>query len=84
MTGILLMTGTIFYSTVEGFEILDALYFSFTTLTTIGYGDFAPATAFGKIFTMLYSLIGLGVMASFVVTVADHYQNLSNKKGQAS
>lgn len=80
MTGVLLVTGTIFYSSVEGFSLLDALYFSFTTLTTIGYGDFAPATALGKMFTILYSVIGLGVMASFVLTLAQHYQDLTKKK----
>ena len=39
-----LMSGTIFYSTVEKFSILDALYLSFMTLTTIGYGDLHPIT----------------------------------------
>ncbi|WP_156009441.1 potassium channel family protein [Streptococcus ruminantium] len=79
MTGLLLLTGSLFYRTVEGFKWIDALYFSFTTLTTIGYRDFVPTTTIGKVFTMLYSLIGLGVVSSFVVTVATHYQDLSRR-----
>jgi len=33
---ITLLGGTIFYSTIEGWSIVDAFYFSVTTLTTVG------------------------------------------------
>ena len=39
------------------------------TLTTIGYGDFAPETA-GKLFTAVYALVGVGILLAFVTTVA--------------
>ena len=66
-----LMSGTIFYSTVEKFSILDALYLSFMTLTTIGYGDLHPITTTGKIFTMIcYVMVGLGIMAMFISVIA--------------
>ena len=65
----MLLSGTLFYANVEHFSYLDALYFSFTTLTTIGYGDIYPVTVVGKIFTMAYSVIGLGIMASFLAVV---------------
>jgi hypothetical protein len=34
-----LLSGTIFYSLQEGWSIVDAFYFSVTTLTTVGLGD---------------------------------------------
>jgi hypothetical protein len=44
-----LLGGTIFYSTVEGWSVVDAFYFnSVTTLTTVGLGDLAPTTTMGK------------------------------------
>lgn len=69
VTAVVLLSGTLFYANVEHFSYLDALYFSFTTLTTIGYGDIYSVTAVGKIFTMAYSVIGLGIMASFLAVV---------------
>lgn len=64
-------TGTVFYSIVEDWSLLDSLYFSVVTLTTIGYGDFTPQTTLGKIFTISYIFLGLGLIATFVRTVAE-------------
>ena len=68
-----LLNGTIFYSTVEKLSPLDSLYLSFMTLTTIGYGDVHPVTDLGKIFTMVYATVGLGIMAMFISVVAKSY-----------
>ena len=69
---ITLLAGTIFYSQVEGWSLLDSLYFSTTTLTTVGLGDLAPKTALGKIFTMIYILTGVGLILGFVNALAHH------------
>jgi len=66
----LLATGTIFYSLVEGWSPVDSLYFSVTTLATVGYGDFAPKTDIGKVFTIFFVLAGVGVLVVFASEVA--------------
>jgi voltage-gated potassium channel len=63
-------SGTGFYSIVEGLRFVDALYFSVITLTTVGYGDFAPETDAGKLFTSAYVLVGIGILAAFVTRLA--------------
>lgn len=68
---LLLALGTWFYARVEGWNALDALYFSVITLTTVGYGDFSPHTPAGKIFTMIYVLVGLGLISGFVFLLAE-------------
>ncbi len=65
----LLVIGTCFYAVVEGWHPLDAAYFSVATLSTVGYGDVAPVTAFGKLFTMVYIVAGLGVLGTFIATL---------------
>ena len=66
----LLATGTIFYTLVEGWDPLDALYFSVISLATVGYGDLTPQTALGKAFTIFFVLAGVGVLVVFVSEVA--------------
>ncbi len=68
----ILLTGTIFYSQVEHWRFLDSLYFSITTLTTVGLGDFVPHTDASKIFTIFYIFLGIGVILGFVSIIAKH------------
>lgn len=81
---VILLIGTLSYHHLEGWDYLDALYFSVITLTTVGYGDFSPQTTGGKAFTIFYIFIGLGMILSFLHTVFDHFnkerQQYNNEK----
>ncbi len=65
-----LVGGTVFYTLNEGWSWLDSLYFSVTTLATVGLGDLAPATDAGKLFTIGYILTGVGLLATFISMLA--------------
>ena len=58
------------HSIVEGWSAVDALYFSVSTLTTVGLGDLVPKTTIGKIFTVIYIFAGLSIIIGFIETVA--------------
>jgi ABC-type amino acid transport substrate-binding protein len=47
----------------------DGFWWAGVTLTTIGYGDKAPATLGGRAVAMLWMLVGLAVSASLTATV---------------
>lgn len=48
----------------ESFDTLfDAIYWSTTALTTVGYGDIYPVTVFGKLVSMISSIVGIAVVA---------------------
>lgn len=45
------------------YDIIDIIYFSFITITTIGYGDISPSTTIGQIVIMTESIIGIILIA---------------------
>lgn len=67
----IILWASVFYHYVEGWPWLDSLYFSVVTISTIGYGDYSPVTAIGKVFTIFYIIIGFGVFVTAATTVAD-------------
>jgi len=76
-----LAAGTIFYSTVEGWSLLDALYFCVVTLGTVGFGDLAPVTATGRAFTIVYILFGLSILAAFLNMMAAERRFIDERRG---
>lgn len=65
----LIAGGVFFYSSVEGWDIIDSLYFSVMTMSTIGYGDFHPTTTLSKLFTIVYALLSIGVFVAVVTKI---------------
>jgi voltage-gated potassium channel len=66
-------TSSTVYATTEHTGILDAVYWSLVTATTLGYGDFSPHTGSGKVLTSV--LICLMVFV-FIPTIT---ANLASK-----
>jgi voltage-gated potassium channel len=69
----LVLTGTLFYWRFEDWTIIESLYFSVVTLTTVGYGDLSPTTGGTQIFTIFYILTGIGVFVTLLASVAQQY-----------
>lgn len=57
---LLLLAGPIGYELLEGFSFFDGLYLTAITITTVGYGDLAPVTPAGRLFTILLIFSGVG------------------------
>ena len=55
---------------------LDALYWSTTTLTTVGYGDLLPQTPLQKLYAIGVMLLGVGLYAFLVGNIASLISNL--------
>ena len=66
---VVLAVGTVSYNLIEGWSLLDSFYFCGVTLLTIGYGDFTPVTAAGKLFTVAYCFAGVGLFAAGATTI---------------
>lgn len=62
----ILVVGTTFYTLVEDWSVIEALYFTVVTLTTIGYGDLHPTTEFSRVFTIFFVLAGVSTLLGFL------------------
>ncbi|KAA3438411.1 ion transporter [Rufibacter hautae] len=72
---LVLVIGTVIY-VVEGEEngftsIPQSIYWAIVTITTVGYGDITPKTAFGQVISSLVMLMGYAIIAvpTGIVTV---------------
>ncbi|KAK3700372.1 hypothetical protein LTR37_015983 [Vermiconidia calcicola] len=50
---------------------LESLYFAFTSLMTIGYGDFSPASNSGKAFFVFWSLLAVPSLTILISNMGD-------------
>ena len=62
---LLLVSSTLFYHNQEGWSVIDSLFFSVVTMSTVGYGDLYPVTDMGKIFTVVYIFLSIGTFVAF-------------------
>ena len=66
--------GATVYVLVEHWTPLQAVYFCVVTLATVGYGDIHPTTELGQLFTIVYIVAGVGILAAFITELAKHRQ----------
>jgi len=65
-TVILMLTGTIGYIAIDGFSVFDAIYQTGITFTTVGFGEIAPISDAGRIFTITLIIGGFAIFSSAV------------------
>jgi hypothetical protein len=63
---VLVLIGTMFFWLADGMTFLDAMHYSVGTLS-LNSPSAGPASSFGKVFDMLYRVIGVGVFLTFIL-----------------
>jgi len=57
----------------------DAVWWSFVTVTTVGYGDFYPVTLYGRILASGLMIMGIGLFGTFTGFVGSWFLNPSSE-----
>jgi voltage-gated potassium channel len=57
-------------ATAQITDFSDAVWWSISTVTTVGYGDIVPNTIAGRVMGMVLMVVGIGVMAAFISEVS--------------
>ncbi len=63
--------GTVGFTVIEGWSVLDSFYMTVITLTTIGFSETHPLSAAGRLFTVILILVGLGGVVYGLTTVGE-------------
>jgi voltage-gated potassium channel len=67
----------------EAFASIPAsMWWAFSTLTTVGYGDVTPVTAAGKVFGALITVVGVGMVALPTGILASAYTAQLNMRAE--
>lgn len=77
-TFLTILTGSILIMYYEKMTFPDALWWSYVTATTVGYGDLSPVSTGGRIIASLLMLTGIGFLSLLTGTIASFF--VSEKK----
>jgi hypothetical protein len=72
---ILYASGVVIYHNLEGWDWLTSLYFMTATFTTVGYGDVAPLTDEGRLFTVFFIWTGVSIGFYFLFLLSRYRES---------
>ena len=77
----ILLSGTLFYRGIEGWSWFHAFYFAFVSLmpTSIETG-LIPSTTMSQTFTMIYLVVGMGIMLMLIAMIGKAVLNFDEKE----
>jgi voltage-gated potassium channel Kch len=71
ITTLVAAAAALIFRFLEGWNFIDSFYFAVVSMATVGYGDLAPKTNAGKLFTIAFLVVGIGLFVLTVSTLAE-------------
>eukprot|EP00550_Attheya_septentrionalis_P013190 CAMPEP_0198306050 /NCGR_PEP_ID=MMETSP1449-20131203/58220_1 /TAXON_ID=420275 /ORGANISM="Attheya septentrionalis, Strain CCMP2084" /LENGTH=867 /DNA_ID=CAMNT_0044008595 /DNA_START=36 /DNA_END=2639 /DNA_ORIENTATION=- len=78
----LVLIGAAVVGPIEGWTLVESIYFAVVSLTTVGFGDYYPTKKSAKWFCIFWLPFSIGFMSVYLGTVAHFYIHLSNQNIQ--
>lgn len=73
LTFFIVVVGALGIYYVEDMNIADSIWWSFVTVTTVGYGDISPASSPGRIIASILMITGIGFLGSLTGTITTFF-----------
>jgi len=77
LTVMMMLVGSLGYIVIDDFELMDAIFQTGITFTTVGFGEIKPLSDAGRIFTITLIILGFGIF-SFSVGILVEVLNKGN------
>ncbi len=71
LTILITLFGTLGYIGIDHFSLLDAIYQTGITFTTVGFGEIAPISSLGRFFTLFLIIAGFAVFSYAIGILVD-------------
>lgn len=73
-----IVTSSIAMTAIEKMKFEDALWWSFVTATTVGYGDLSPTTNAGRVIASILMLVGIGLIGALTSSITTYFLRENN------
>ena len=85
LTVLIMLIGTLGYMIIDNFTLMNAIYQTGITFTTVGYGEIQPISDAGRIFTITLIILGFVVFSIAVGIIAEvvkkgEFQNTAKER----
>jgi hypothetical protein len=77
---LLILAWSLAFMAVERRSFIDAIYYTYVTVTTVGSGDVHPESAAGKMMAILIILSGTGMFGGLVASVTEMLLNRRERR----
>ncbi len=77
---LIFITGVLGFKVLSGYSLIDAIYMTVITITTVGYGEVRPLGPLDKIFTSLFIIFSFFILG-YVISVITEYILSKNNIG---
>ena len=77
---LLILAWSLAFMAVERRNFVDAIYYTFVTITTVGYGDIHPESTAGKLMAILIILTGTGMFGGLVASMTEMLLNRRERR----
>lgn len=77
-----ILMGAMMYSIWEKWQFVEAVYFVFVSLATIGFGDVLPKHQKFFIFSSIYMFVGLSLVSMCITVAVDFFSEQANRAKQ--
>ena len=71
---------TVIEGKTEQWGFADSLWWAIVTVTTVGYGDIAPASPMGRLLAVVLMLCGLGLLSTLAAAISTYFVGSDSEK----